>query len=92
MYLMRGGRINQGQGLGGMREDIIIPEEILYRSVKLVRGIIRDCRNIIANVSTGHPMGGFAVAYNLVYTFFRQLPLQLTCLWGCFDGLRLGCI
>ena len=43
MFLMRGGRINQGQGWGGVwggEKIYIIPEEIivLYRSVKLIRG------------------------------------------------------
>jgi len=59
MFLMKGGGINQGQGWCGCGEErrYIIPEEIrvLYRSVKLIRW---DCRSIIANNSTGHPLGG----------------------------------
>jgi hypothetical protein len=42
MFLMRGGRINQGQGCGGRvgKKIYIIPQEIivLFRNVKFIRG------------------------------------------------------
>ena len=88
-----GVRINQDQGQGWVWGwENIIPEAITnpYWSVNWFVCQNQDSRSIIENGSTGHILlGGWYGGLRLnVYALLWD-SLQLTFLWGCFDGLMM---